>query len=152
MLWYFLWFYTNDCVLPAYCARANGTCRADTPSAGLLLPFSSIYLLSLSSLLPSAQPDLPFIRLEIVSSFSSPPLLASSPPSHPFPLSSLSQVKIDELMIFKNNKSSTHYLEPVPVHDPQVFQKLYTRVSAVHPAKRLGMALNHVSKAEIRGE
>ena len=43
-------------------------------------------------------------------------------------------MKIDELKIFKNNKSSTLYFEPVPVHDPNAFEKLYARVSAVYPA------------------
>ena len=36
MLWYFMWFYTNDCVLPAYYARANG--RADTPPRVGMIP------------------------------------------------------------------------------------------------------------------
>jgi len=44
------------------------------------------------------------------------------------------EVKIEELKTFKNNKSSTLYFEPVPVHDHNAFHKLYAKVSAAYPA------------------
>jgi len=44
------------------------------------------------------------------------------------------EVDIRELSFFKNNKSSTLYIEPVPSQDPHAFERLYGAVSGAFPA------------------